>query len=111
MKLSDAPGPAYARVEATIRAAISSGELQPGEQLPAGPKLATEFGVALMTVRKAIDNLRAEGLLHSSHGVGVFVADGRSDAGGTVEQLRRDLDDLRDRVAALEQQTTALPPE
>lgn len=101
MKLSDNPGPAYAKVEATIRAAVATGELLPGEQIPAGPKLAKDFGVALMTVRKAIDRLKAEGVLQSSHGVGVFVASGTAPE-NDMEALRREMAELRDRVANLE---------
>jgi DNA-binding GntR family transcriptional regulator len=94
-------GPAYLKVAAAIREAIATGELKPGEQLPAGPKLATDFGVALMTVRRAIDTLRSEGLLRSSHGVGVFVAS-PDDYVSELESLRAEVVELRGRVVHLE---------
>ena len=111
MKLDNAsPAPTYAKVAAAIRQAIATGELRPGDQLPAGPKLASEFGVALMTVRRAIDSLRDEGLLRSSHGVGVFVATSESNEVG-VDDLRREVHELRERVERLERQSGAAPGE
>src|SRR3954452_13650138 len=98
MKLNDKlTGPAYLQVAAGIREAIVGGELKPGEKLPAGPKLAATFGVALMTVRRAIETLQSEGLLRSSPGVGVFVA-ASGDNGRDLTTLRSDVDELRQRV-------------
>ncbi len=103
MKLNNAiAGPAYLKVAAAIREAIAKGELKAGDQLPAGPKLASDFGVALMTVRRAIEALRTEGLLRSSHGVGVFVA-APDDNVSELDSLRAEVDQLRDRVDHLEQ--------
>jgi GntR family transcriptional regulator len=56
-----------------FRAQIRSGELPPGEQLPSTSATAKEWGVAIATVRAALDTLRAEGLIHSRQGAGVFV--------------------------------------
>jgi DNA-binding GntR family transcriptional regulator len=49
------------KVAASIRAAILSGELEPGQRLPSGPELVEFFGVANMTVQKAIRTLADEG--------------------------------------------------
>jgi DNA-binding GntR family transcriptional regulator len=102
MKLDEsAPSPAYVKVANAIRTAIADGELAPGEQLPAGPKLAEQFGVALMTVRRAIDTLRAEGRLRSVHGVGVFVSAGSNDD-NELDALRQAVEQLTGRVDRLE---------
>jgi GntR family transcriptional regulator len=102
MKLDEtSPAPAYIKVADAIRAAIAAGELQPGAQLPAGPKLATQLGVATMTVRRAIDMLRTEGVLRSSHGVGVFVATTHNNA-SEIDELREDVRRLQLRVEQLE---------
>jgi DNA-binding GntR family transcriptional regulator len=102
MKLDqNSAAPTYAKVAEAIRIAIANGELQPGQQLPAGPKLAKELGVATMTVRRAIEALRSEGVLRSTHGVGVFVASGTTDE-SEVDDLRREVADLRSRVDRLE---------
>jgi 5'-deoxynucleotidase YfbR-like HD superfamily hydrolase/DNA-binding transcriptional regulator YhcF (GntR family) len=63
------------QVAASLRAAILTGELEPGSQLPTGHELAATFGVSRMTVQKAIDTLREEGFVRSRSGSGVYVRD------------------------------------
>lgn len=63
------------QIAASIRAAILTGELEPGSQLPAGHELARFFGVSRMTVQTAIRTLREEGFVHSRAGSGVYVRD------------------------------------
>ena len=61
----------FERVLAGLRRKIENGELT--GQLPTRAKLAAEYGVAPMTVQRAVDTLKAEGLLYSRPGLGVFV--------------------------------------
>jgi len=63
------------QIAASIRAAILTGELEPGSQLPAGRELAEFFGVSHMTVSAAIRTLREEGFVRSRSGSGVYVRD------------------------------------
>src|SRR5215472_9887999 len=63
------------QIAASIRAAILTGELEPGAQLPAGHELAKFFGVSRMTVQTAIRTLREEGFVVSRTGSGVYVRD------------------------------------
>jgi putative hydrolases of HD superfamily len=63
------------QIAASIRAAILTGEFEPGEQLPTGHELAKFFGVSRMTVQTAIHTLRDEGFLDSRAGSGVYVRD------------------------------------
>ena len=63
----------YERVLVDLRRKIESGELQPGSQLPTRLKLAAEYRVTHMTVQRAIDTLKEEGLLYSRPGLGVYV--------------------------------------
>ena len=56
-----------------LREAISSNRLAPGERLPSETELIEHFGVARMTVRQAVQELRSDGLVISQHGRGVFV--------------------------------------
>ena len=63
------------QIAASIRAAILSGELQPGEQLPSGEKLAKFFGVTRVTIGNAVRTLREEGFVRSKTGSGVYVRD------------------------------------
>ena len=80
------PRKPYVKIAASIRAAILSGELQPGARLPSGAELAATFGFTRVTVGSAIRILRDEGYVRSHAGSGVFVrdqaqlpADGRED--------------------------------
>ena len=63
------------QIAASIRAAILTGELAPGSQLPPGHELAKFFGVSRMTVQTAIRTLRDEGFVRSRTGSGVYVRD------------------------------------
>ena len=63
------------QIAASIRAAILSGELEPGAQLPTGHELAKFFGVSRMTVQTAVRTLREEGFVRSRAGSGVYVRD------------------------------------
>lgn len=64
-----------ARIEHALRARIASGAWPVGSRVPAERHLATEFGCARNTVRKAIAMLAEGGLLIASVGRGTFVAD------------------------------------
>jgi CheY-like chemotaxis protein len=67
----------YQRVYAHLRGRIERGELPHGAQLPSQPALAAEYGVALLTVRHAIELLRRAGYVSVEHGRGTFVTDPR----------------------------------
>ncbi|MEU5240960.1 winged helix-turn-helix domain-containing protein [Streptomyces lydicus] len=63
----------YRSVYTQLRRQITTGRLKPGDRLPSNRELEAQFGHANMTVRKAVDVLRAEGLVHTLIGVGSFV--------------------------------------
>ncbi|MEH0109741.1 GntR family transcriptional regulator [Tersicoccus sp. MR15.9] len=63
----------YRRVLAHLREDVL-GVLEPGDGLPPERELAIRFGVARMTVRRALDELATEGLIDRLVGVGTFVA-------------------------------------
>jgi CheY-like chemotaxis protein len=64
-------------VYADLRSRIEQGALAHGAQLPSQPALAAEYGVALLTVRHAIELLRRAGYVSVEHGRGTFVTDPR----------------------------------
>ncbi len=66
--------PPFQKIANSIRAAILTGEFEPGAQLPPGRELADFFGVAPMTVQQAVRVLREEGFVTSRAGSGVFVS-------------------------------------
>ena len=55
----------------SLRGKIERGDLT--GQLPSRIRLADEYGVSHMTIQRAIDTLKDEGLLYSVAGLGVFV--------------------------------------
>lgn len=65
--------PPYRQIASMLREAINSGQFTAGERLPSEAALIDHFGVARMTVRQAVQELRAEGLVISEHGRGVFI--------------------------------------
>lgn len=64
---------AYLRIARVLSERIHNGEYQPGEQLPTERQLAKEFGVSLMTLRRAMQVLAERGLTSSQQGRGTFV--------------------------------------
>jgi DNA-binding FadR family transcriptional regulator len=56
-------------------ALVRSGELQPGDRLPAERALADSLGVGRPTLREALRALQLLGLLDIRHGGGVFVSE------------------------------------
>ncbi|MCZ2097189.1 MAG: GntR family transcriptional regulator [Anaerolineae bacterium] len=67
-------GPIYKEVKRKMLAALAAAEWKPGEAIPAEPRLAERFGIAIGTLRKAIDELVAENVLLRQQGRGTFVA-------------------------------------
>ena len=57
-------GPLYRQLATRLRTPIDNGALQPGSPLPREADLATSFGVSLITVRQALRDLEAQGLIH-----------------------------------------------
>lgn len=71
---------------------IASGRLRPGDRLPTEQFLSQNFGVSRNVVREGIATLRAQGLIQSRQGVGVFV----SAASQSPEPLPRETAPLMD---------------
>jgi GntR family transcriptional regulator len=68
-----APKLVYVQVADHITARIEAGELAPGARLPAERDLATEYGVAYDTIRRATALLRDRGLIITIVGRGTYV--------------------------------------
>lgn len=65
----------YVQIAASIRAALLSGELEPGQRLPSVAELADFYGVAQGTIHSALRTLRDEGHIVSRPGAGTYVQD------------------------------------
>jgi len=64
----------YKSIADRLRLRLNSADYNIGSPLPGEKKLAIEFGVARMTIRKSIDLLISWGLVVRRHGSGTFVA-------------------------------------
>jgi GntR family transcriptional regulator len=67
------PRPPYQQVAAHLRAVIARGEIGPGDPLPSVRALADRFTVTTVTASRALDELRAEGLVDTRPGRGIFL--------------------------------------
>jgi GntR family transcriptional regulator len=87
MSLSEASQPLYHRVYREISKEIENGALQPGDRLPSERWLCDELGVSRATVRRAIEELTADGLVEG-RGRGSFViGDALAEPAGTLMSL------------------------
>jgi hypothetical protein len=67
---SAARRPAHVRAAALLRDRVARGELRPGDRLPGVHVLASQLGVGSRTMVRALDELRAEGLVVGGRGRG-----------------------------------------
>lgn len=81
--------PIYAQLERAIRAAIATGRLRIGTQLPTVRQLAVELRINANTVARVYAELERAGVLETRRGVGSFVSSTPSQA-----QPRRERDRL-----------------
>ncbi|GGY57121.1 GntR family transcriptional regulator [Streptomyces xanthochromogenes] len=65
--------PPYRKIADELRALILSGRLRAGEKLKSENELKDQYATTRVTVRKALALLKADGLLISEQGRGVFV--------------------------------------
>jgi GntR family transcriptional regulator, transcriptional repressor for pyruvate dehydrogenase complex len=65
------------QVAEAIRDRILSGDIAPGQKLPAERELATQFGVNRTTLREALRSIEQLGLVTIQHGGGVVACDPR----------------------------------
>src|ERR1700738_5274604 len=70
---SKSPTPIYARLNRAIRAAIATGQLEPGAQLPTVRQLAVDLAVNANTVGRGYAPLERDGILETRRGVGTIV--------------------------------------
>lgn len=77
--------PIYAQLDQSIRAAIATGRLGPGAQLPTVRQLAVELRINANTVARVYGELERAGVIETRRGVGSFVS-----ATPAVAQPRRD---------------------
>src|SRR5882672_274067 len=65
--------PIYAQLDRGLRAAIATGRLQVGEQLPTVRQLAVDLSINANTVARVYAELERSGILETRRGIGSFV--------------------------------------
>src|SRR5260221_11996055 len=91
--------PLHAQLERGIKAAVATGRLKVGEQLPTVRQLAVELRVNANTVAKVYAYLERAGMLATRRGVGTFVA-ARTESPQEASLRRPELHRIVDRLVA-----------
>lgn len=99
-------GSAHERIAARIRARIESGELKPGDRAPSIRALVQSSGLSKITVERAYEKLRQEGLVFGIAKSGYFVADWQT--ARDLDEFRPRLDEMEGRLRRLEEQVRKL---
>jgi DNA-binding GntR family transcriptional regulator len=100
LRLVTDDGPAWGRVYADLRGSIESGQLAIGASLPGVAVLRQRHGVGGATVQRALDELRAGGMISEAR---------RGARPSVIASSPQDpMTDLRGRVAALEERVERL---
>jgi GntR family transcriptional regulator len=81
--------PIYAQLDRGLRAAIASGRLNPGDQLPTVRQLAVDLRINANTVARVYADLERAGILETRRGVGSFIRASAAEARPPDEHQRR----------------------
>jgi GntR family transcriptional regulator len=80
MSVMGPPDVAWSRVARDLREAVLRQRFPPGSQLPTEAEIARDYRVSRQTVRRAFQDLVAEGVVYRVQGRGTFAAS-RGDCG------------------------------
>jgi GntR family transcriptional regulator len=81
--------PIYAQIERALRAAIATGRLKAGDQLPTVRQLAVDLQINANTVARVYADLERQGVLETRRGVGSFISASPEQARPPDEHQRR----------------------
>ena len=87
--------PAYQQIKNFLAGEIQAGRWREGDLVPSEHELLRQFGVARMTVNRAVRELVVEGLLRRTKGAGTYVADCKYQS--TLVEIRSIADEIRER--------------
>jgi GntR family transcriptional regulator len=83
------PTTIYAQLERGLRAAVATGRLRPGDQLPTVRQLAVDLRVNANTVARVYAELERAGAIETRRGVGSFIKATPAEAHPPREHERR----------------------
>ncbi|NLG24702.1 MAG: GntR family transcriptional regulator [Clostridiales bacterium] len=88
--------PKYEMVKQYLRQQIADGRLQPGDRLPSEAELADRLGVSAITIKKALGDLSAEGVVRRVKGKGSFVSRPAAERGSHIVAMVFAVGDIED---------------
>ncbi len=97
---SNDPTPLYAQLDRSIRVAIATARLKPGDQLPTVRQMAVDLRINANTVAKVYLTLERDGVLETKRGVGTFIATAAAPAALHDSQREKRLKELVERFLA-----------
>nr|WP_211653274.1 GntR family transcriptional regulator [Planococcus sp. MSAK28401] len=71
----DSREPIYHQIEKQLKALIAGGHLVAGSPLPSIRALSKDLEISVITIRRAYQDLEAQGFIQTLHGKGTFVAE------------------------------------
>lgn len=83
--------PLHAQLERSIRLAIATRRLRPGDQLPTVRQLAVALRVNANTVGRVYTQLERGGVLETRRGIGTFIANGAPESPRNEHARRAEL--------------------
>jgi GntR family transcriptional regulator len=110
----DSPVPRYLQLADLMRQRIVRGTWARDGRLPSLEELQSEFGVARVTVRQAIDLLAREGLVSPQQGRGTFVTGAPKreriiNVVTTLDALARMYEDTQPKIVTIDESVTSPP--
>src|SRR4029453_17598157 len=84
----------YMRIAGALRRLVSGGEIGPGRLLPSESELAKEHRASRVTIRKALAQLKHDGIVDSRQGFGWYVV------GAPLRQSLRDMTTIERQIRA-----------
>lgn len=102
--------PPYRQVADDLRAAVDSGQYEPGVKLPSYDALAEEYGVSLGVVKRAMTQLRDERVVVIRHGQGSYARVDRTPVpeSSELDEIRTELAGMGERLQAVERRLSEL---
>lgn len=88
--------PKYKSVKKFVLDQVEEKNMQPGDRLPSEAELSRELNVSAITIKKALSDLAADGIIQRIKGKGSFIAEAKNKDTSHMVAMLFALDDIRD---------------